>query len=132
MEAYLRSFLLAIAVFSDMGGGHRPSPQEVAALRSRIAVAAERVASIMIAEADTNRDGHVSWEEFCEWYDMGGHAVAPWIELLNVRKWVVQEPANTEAMQGHLDEEEADADADADADAMEDQEIASDTVLFRI
>jgi hypothetical protein len=29
----------------------------------------------------------ISYEEFGQWYNSGGYAVAPWLELLDLSKW---------------------------------------------
>jgi Ca2+-binding EF-hand superfamily protein len=49
--------------------------------------AATDVTATVFADADTNRDGRISFEEFGEWYNAGGFRVMPWLELLDLRKW---------------------------------------------
>ena len=81
MWKYLRSFLIVLLKLSRHS---ESSAAEVADFANNGAVACARV---VFAQADLAHKNKVSFEEFASWYTDGGFRLAPWLELLDIRKW---------------------------------------------
>jgi Ca2+-binding EF-hand superfamily protein len=77
---YLRAFLMVLTCLSNM------------ASKSSFPYAADQGASEIAATIfdQLGKDGssdEISFSEFAEWYSSGGFQMAPWLELLDLRKW---------------------------------------------
>ena len=79
MWRFLRSFLTILYTLS--------SHDYASNAQALITTAAVELTRIVFADADTNHDGRISFEEFGEWYNTGGYEVMPWLELLDIQKW---------------------------------------------
>lgn len=114
MERYLQSFLttlLSIATSSALEGsdtedaltlmkGNRCSYSSDAILRT--IEAGSRWATTQVFDAisvSSNKqkssksgDEKISFDDFAEWYTKGGYTSIPWLELLDLRKWVLTVP----------------------------------------
>jgi Ca2+-binding EF-hand superfamily protein len=102
LALYLRSFMLALLAI--ISGDSSPSEE----LRLAASREATRVASQVFEAADTDRDGAVSFEEFGAWYNSGGFNYLPWLELLDLSKWPLQDDREIAALDHEEEEEEGD------------------------
>lgn len=91
MYLFLRSFL--IVMFScccqtlDMSDS---------AVDRYIADTANMVADqVMQYQRHTRKKDRVDFDEFGEWYNEGGFEIAPWLELLDMKKWVLVDNFDT-------------------------------------
>ena len=85
---FLRSFL--IVMFSCCKQSLDLSADVVS---RNIYDAAHMVAEdVMRYQWHTRRREEVDFDEFGEWYNEGGFETAPWLELLDLNKWVLQRP----------------------------------------
>jgi Ca2+-binding EF-hand superfamily protein len=77
---YLRAFLMVLASLSDIGS--------IASFPWAADQGAAEAAQMIFEQVgkDGNSD-EISFSEFAEWYSTGGFQVAPWLELLDMRKW---------------------------------------------
>jgi Ca2+-binding EF-hand superfamily protein len=55
---------------------------------------------VMRYQWHTRKRDRVDFDDFGEWYNEGGFETAPWLELLDLKKWVLVEDAKTESNQG--------------------------------
>ncbi len=91
LEQYLSSFVAALISFGGAAGSGmaRLSAEEASARRRVARQMAADLASKILEQADTNKDGLISFAEFGEWYNSGGHELVPWMEMLSTGKWGV-------------------------------------------
>jgi Ca2+-binding EF-hand superfamily protein len=89
LEQYLSSFVAALISFSGAAGAGmaRFSAEEAAARRTVARDMAAELADTVMEQADTNKDGLISFAEFGEWYNNGGFEMVPWMEMLSTSKW---------------------------------------------
>jgi hypothetical protein len=45
---------------------------------------------MLFSQPELAQKNRVSFEELAAWYTNGGYALAPWMELLDLRKWALQ------------------------------------------
>lgn len=52
---------------------------------------AEYATSLIFRELEKPSNSFVTFDEFAAWYTSKGHSSIPWLELIDLRKWVLQE-----------------------------------------
>lgn len=88
---FLRSFL--IVMFSCCQQSMDLSAEAVG---QYISDSARMVASdVMRYQWQTRKKNRVNFDEFGEWYNEGGFETAPWLELLDLAKWVLADNLDT-------------------------------------
>lgn len=83
---FLRSFVTALASLSKSASG-MDAVERNDMINSYSFDLSEAVLAHVGASEDAADDVAVSFEAFGEWYNGGGFSVAPWLELLDLRKW---------------------------------------------
>lgn len=105
MTSYLRSFLtvlLSIAFSPTLNSDARSDSLTTLkghdcdaspATLTKAADAGAKWAASMAFHSlqDTNEEPSMSFDEFAEWYTSSGYSSIPWLELLDLRKWVFAE-----------------------------------------
>jgi len=86
MWKYLRAFLTVLVSLKELSG-----VASVTELQTLIDKAAMDLTGTIMTEADLNKDGRISYEEFGQWYNSGGFEMIPWLELLDLGKWPMSE-----------------------------------------
>jgi len=124
MWKYLRAFLTVLVSLKELSG-----VASVTELQTLIDKAAMDLTGTIMSQADLNKDGRISYEEFGQWYNSGGFEVIPWLELLDLGKWPsVDEPESSSAggddAESDTDEGEdgkGDEESDVDGDGLDDE-----------
>ena len=49
--------------------------------------AADTLSATVFDQSDKSETDQINFEEFADWYTYGGFEVAPWLELLDLKKW---------------------------------------------
>lgn len=57
---------------------------------------------VMRYQWHTRKRDRVDFDDFGEWYNEGGFETAPWLELLDLKKWVLVDDVKIESNQGSL------------------------------
>merc|ERR1711981_644812 len=83
MWKYLRSFLVVLLKLSR---GFQSMDQEIMDCANNGAVACTRM---VFSQAQLEVKTKISFEEFAAWYTDGGYTLIPWLELLDLKKWVL-------------------------------------------
>lgn len=108
MFKYLRAFLTAVMGLSvssfgrtfsqgeqlmSMDGKYDRNASITDAIDAGAAWATDQVFRIDDVRGNRSRGAHwrsdVSFDDFAEWYTRGGYSSIPWLELLDLRKWVL-------------------------------------------
>lgn len=53
--------------------------------------AAAALSATVFDQSDKVDSDRINFEEFADWYTYGGFEVAPWLELLDLKKWQTQQ-----------------------------------------
>lgn len=131
---YLRGFLLMLSALSRTMS-QLPDAARVETIdRYTLGVANAILRSVAGAEAvQVDSDVEITYEAFGAWYSEGGHRHAPWLELLDLRKWP---DVLSDGLEGDDDDdedwedegdddeerEEGEEDEDDEEDGIEDEE----------
>eukprot|EP00640_Fibrocapsa_japonica_P007744 CAMPEP_0113938760 /NCGR_PEP_ID=MMETSP1339-20121228/5188_1 /TAXON_ID=94617 /ORGANISM="Fibrocapsa japonica" /LENGTH=154 /DNA_ID=CAMNT_0000942029 /DNA_START=42 /DNA_END=506 /DNA_ORIENTATION=+ /assembly_acc=CAM_ASM_000762 len=83
---YLRSFLTVL-----MGASLANSGLSGEELVWAIDSGAVHAAAVIYQETEREEKNKISFEELAAWYTNGGYWFAPWLELLDLKKWLVAE-----------------------------------------
>jgi len=81
MWKFLRSFLVMLLKLSSH------SDEDAHEVRNTAFAGAVECTSVVFAQSTLEHKKKVSFEEFAAWYTNGGYTFAPWLELLDIRKW---------------------------------------------
>ena len=92
---FIQSFLVVLmsisSSISHLDGGS--CTNDTATLVKAIETGSEW-ASAQVFEALKPSNGKVCFDEFADWYTKGGYQSIPWLELLDLSKWVLSEAAS--------------------------------------
>ena len=112
----LRRFLASIlgVLFSCC---HQTAKLPLPYMRSMLAVAVEELATRIMYQSS-----EVTFDDFGEWYNEEGCELAPWLELLDLKKWQPVTPTGASIEDEDDEEEEGDDDEEED-DEEDDEEL---------
>ncbi len=107
MVRYLFSFLTVLLSISSCPIGREPKEQILLSIEgspinleendlARLIHEGSTWATAQVFNSSSNRkikDGHeyLNFDDFADWYTKGGYTSIPWLELLDLRKWVLAE-----------------------------------------
>jgi hypothetical protein len=119
---FLRAFVTALAALSRSASA-MDSITRNDMINSYSFDLSEAVMRHVGAGEDSADEVAVSFEAFGEWYNGGGFSVAPWLELLDLRKWPevlndgISQQGDGSDSEYNPDEEEADSQSDGEGSA---------------
>lgn len=83
LAVFFRSFLRMLISFSIELSTRTPGETK------GVATGMARWLSESIVRDYADEEGLVNFDSFAQWYTEGGYKVAPWFELLDLKKWVL-------------------------------------------
>lgn len=90
IQRFIQSFLVMLmSVSSSFTHIHGGVCSNDGASISRAIEAGSEWASSRVFEALRPRNGTICFDDFADWYTKGGFQSMPWLELLDLRKWVL-------------------------------------------
>jgi len=88
---FIQSFLVMLmsvsSSFTHLDGG--ASSNDKAAISTAIEAGSEWATAQVFNDASQLTNGSTRFDDFAEWYTKGGYQSMPWLELLDLRKWVL-------------------------------------------
>jgi len=108
MKRYLQSFLTALLSISSCSIGREPAEEILGKVNGKYSSGCVSTFSNVICAGSSwaasqvfnsrfgedclkNDDKKITFDEFAAWYTKGGYTSIPWLELLDLRKWVLAE-----------------------------------------
>jgi len=102
---YLRSFLTILVTLHDPF-----TKMDRTVLSTILKDAAADFTDCVFRHSRRAKTGLITYEEFGRWYNDGGHVVAPWLELLDLKKWPLAPSALvSDAAEKEAEKEDEDA-----------------------
>ena len=89
ISSFLVMLLSVCSSFTHLYGDGACSNDAVAITRA--IEAGSDWATTQVFDALQSPSGRISFDDFADWYTKGGYQSIPWLELLDLRKWVLGE-----------------------------------------
>lgn len=90
IASFIQSFLVMLmsvsSSFTHLDGG--ACSNESAAISGAVEAGSEW-ATTQVFDALQPKNGAICFDDFADWYTKGGYQSMPWLELLDLRKWVL-------------------------------------------